>query len=91
MSVKQINKSQKYKAAIRLPCFNCGSVQFISFQRIKIDNYKCLQKGRCQICKFEWVEFWCVPIQKLSFYSQTNNQSSKHKEIIRRSEEVTPQ
>ncbi len=64
MSVKQINKSQKYKAAVRLPCFNCCSLQFISFQRIKTDNYKCLQKAKCHACKFEWIEFWYEPMQR---------------------------
>jgi hypothetical protein len=82
MSVKQINKSQKYKAVIILPCFNCGSLQFISFQRIKIDNYKCLQKAKCHACKYEWIEFWYEPMQRQFFCSQPRR-LSEHKKIIR--------
>lgn len=91
MSIRQINQCKQSKSTAIAPCYNCAAHNFIFFQRIKIDNFKCIQKGKCQICKFEWVEFWYVPMQKQFFNSQSNNRSNKHKEIIRQSEEMTPQ
>ena len=57
MSVISINHGKKHKTAIIFPCSNCGLHNFISFQRIKINNHNCVQKAKCQICKFEWIEF----------------------------------
>ena len=57
MTVSSIDHGKQCKTAIILPCYNCGLHNFISFQRIKIDNYNCVQKAKCQICKFEWSNF----------------------------------
>ena len=55
---------------------------FISFERIGIDNFKCIQKGKCQICKFEWVEYWYTAEQRQSSHhwqqlSSTSSERSK--------------
>jgi hypothetical protein len=78
MSVSSIDHGKKYKAAIIFPCSNCGSHNFISFQRILINNYNCVQKAKCQICKFEWIEFWYKPEQSQSFYQQQCLSSRKY-------------
>jgi hypothetical protein len=82
MTVSSIDHGKKCKTAIILPCYNCGLHNFISFQRIKIDNYNCVQKAKCQICKLEWSEFWYMPEQSRSF-SQQLSLSKRYKKISR--------
>ena len=73
MSVKQINRCMEYESTAIVPCYNCAMHNFISFERIRIDNFKCTQKGKCQICKFEWTEYW---------YTAEQRQSSHHRQQL---------
>ena len=81
MTVSSIDHGKQCKTAIIFPCYNCGLHNFISFQRIKIDNYNCVQKAKCQICKFEWSEFWYMPERSESFYQQLSLSSKRNKKI----------
>ncbi len=83
MTVSSIDHGKQCKTAIIFPCYNCGLHNFISFQRIKIDNYNCVQKAKCQICKFEWSEFWYMPERSQSFSEQLSLSSKRYKKISR--------
>jgi|GEM_PF-6040909 len=66
-------------------CTNCSSLGYISFQKIQIDDYSCLQKAKCQACKFEWVEFWYVIESRHFLYHQQrlSTTSKKNKQKLR--------
>ena len=83
MGIRQINQGIRPNVAIIFPCYNCAMHHFISFERIRIDNYKCLQKAKCQICKFEWIEFWYMAEQHHSFRVQSH--------ILRRNKKISRQ
>ena len=64
--------------------YNCAMHNLISFEKIRIDNFKCIQNGKCQICKFEWVEYWYTAEQRQSSHhwqqlSLTSSERSKQK------------
>ncbi|MFZ0327289.1 MAG: hypothetical protein WAL66_08315 [Nitrososphaeraceae archaeon] len=58
--------------------------------RIQINNHNCIQKAKCQICKFEWIEFWYMPEQSRSFYQQLSSSSKRYKKISREDKRVMP-
>ena len=84
MSVISIDRNQKRpEATIIFPCSNCGWHNFTSFQRIEINNHNCVQKAKCQICKFEWIELWSMPEQSRSFYQKSFVPSERYEKISR--------
>ena len=84
MSVISIDHGKKYKPAIIFPCSNCGLHNFISFQRIEINNHNCVQKAKCQICKFE------CPEQSRSFYQESFVPSKRYKKISKQDKRTMP-
>ncbi len=83
----RVSLSYKDIAATAYSCTNCGSHNFISFRRIPIDNNSCFQRAKCHMCKSGWIEFWYMPEQRLSFYTQSSLSSRKNK-IKKKKKEV---